>query len=318
MKKLAFIFPGQGSQSVGMGKALDESYPVASEVFKEADEALGFDLKKVIFDGPEEALNRTENTQPALLATSIAALRVLRENLDLLDIGEPAFVAGHSLGEYTALVAAGAMEFKDALRVVHMRGRFMQESVPEGVGRMCAVVGADVEKVIGICADASEGDEIAVPANINTPEQLVVSGHTGAVQRAARMAKEGGARKVVELAVSVPSHSPLMAGAAEKLGLELSGMELGEPSVPLVSNVEASPVTDSARIKELLQRQLTSPVMWVDIVKRLKIEGVHATVEIGPGRVLTGLVRRIDREMDTYNFGEPGDLEKLKGLLHTP
>lgn len=315
MKKLAFIFPGQGSQSVGMGKALHEAYPVASEVFDEADEALGFSLKKIIFDGPVELLNRTENTQPALLATSIAALRVLRENLD---IEEPGFVAGHSLGEYTALVAAGAMEFKDALRVVHLRGRYMQESVPEGVGMMCAVVGADVEKVIEICADACEGDEIAVPANINTPEQLVVSGHTGAVQRAARMAKECGARKVVELAVSVPSHSPLMAGAAEKLGAELSGIELSEPSVPLLSNVEASPVTDAARIKELLKRQLTSPVMWVDIIKRLKQEGVDATVEIGPGRVLSGLVRRIESGMETYNFGEPGDLEKLKGLLHIP
>jgi [acyl-carrier-protein] S-malonyltransferase len=311
MNKFAFIFPGQGSQFVGMGKGLYDSYPVARQTFEEADEAVGFELKKVIFDGPEDELNRTEKTQPALLAASIAALRAFKERLDI----EPAYVAGHSLGEYTALVASDAMEFKDALRVVRLRGKFMQESVPEGAGKMCAVVGMGIETLIDICDDVSTDNNLAVPANINSPAQVVLSGHHEAVERAARIAKERGAKRVVPLAVSVPSHSALMAKAAERLSEELAGVEVRELKVPLVSNVEAEPVRESGKVRGLLKRQLTSPVRWVEIIKRIKSEGVGITVEIGPGRVLSGLVRRIDREVDTYNFGEPGDLEKLTGLV---
>jgi [acyl-carrier-protein] S-malonyltransferase len=311
MNKLAFIFPGQGSQFVGMCKGLHEQYSVARQTFDEADEALGFELKKLIFEGPADELNLTEKTQPALLAASTAALRVLKEELDI----EPAFVAGHSLGEYTALVASDAIAFKDALRVVRLRGKFMQESVPEGVGKMCAVIGVEIETLIEICDSVSMDKNLAVPANINSPEQVVVSGHNEAVERAARIAKKMGAKKVVPLAVSVPSHSALMEPAAEKLSMELIRVEVREPKVPLVSNVEAEPVTDSAKIRWLLRRQLTSPVRWVDIIKRMKSEGVGVTLEIGPGKVLSGLVRRIDKEMETYNFGEPGDLEKLTGLV---
>jgi [acyl-carrier-protein] S-malonyltransferase len=311
MNKLAFIFPGQGSQFVGMCKGLHEQYPVARQTFDEADEALGFELKKLIFEGPADELNLTEKTQPALLAASTAALRVLKEELDI----EPAFVAGHSLGEYTALVASDAIAFKDALRVVRLRGKFMQESVPEGVGKMCAVIGVEIETLIEICDSVSMDKNLAVPANINSPEQVVVSGHNEAVERAARIAKKMGAKKVVPLAVSVPSHSALMEPAAEKLSMELIRVEVREPKVPLVSNVEAEPVTDSAKIRWLLRRQLTSPVRWVDIIKRMKSEGVGVTLEIGPGKVLSGLVRRIDKEMEAYNFGEPGDLGKLTGLV---
>jgi [acyl-carrier-protein] S-malonyltransferase len=283
MNKLAFIFPGQGSQFVGMGKALRDQYPVARETFEEADDVLGFELKKVIFDGPADELNRTEITQPALLATAIATLRVLNEKLDI----EPSFVAGHSLGEYTALVASDAMDFKDALRVVHLRGKFMQESVPGGVGKMCAVIGLEIETLIDICDLVSNG----------------------------RIAEQRGAKRVVPLAVSVPSHCSLMASAADKLCLELMRVELRELKVPLISNVEAEPVTDSASVMWLLRRQLTSPVRWVEVVKRMKSEGVRKTLEIGPGMVLSKLVKRIDKEIDTYNFGEPGDLEKVTGLV---
>jgi [acyl-carrier-protein] S-malonyltransferase len=311
MNKLAFIFPGQGSQFVGMGKALRDQYPVARETFEEADDVLGFELKKVIFDGPADELNRTEITQPALLATAIATLRVLNEKLDI----EPSFVAGHSLGEYTALVASDAMDFKDALRVVHLRGKFMQESVPGGVGKMCAVIGLEIETLIDICDLVSKDEHLAVPANINSPEQVVVSGHNEAVDRVGRIAEQRGAKRVVPLAVSVPSHCSLMASAADKLCLELMRVELRELKVPLISNVEAEPVTDSASVMWLLRRQLTSPVRWVEVVKRMKSEGVRKTLEIGPGMVLSKLVKRIDKEIDTYNFGEPGDLEKVTGLV---
>ena len=312
MKKIAFIFPGQGSQFVGMGRSLAESYPVAKAAFDEADEAYGGGLVDIIFDGPAPDLNRTEVTQPAVLAAGVAALRVLRAEFDLT----PVLVAGHSLGEYTALVAAGAIGFGDAVRIVRMRGRFMQESVPEGVGAMAAVIGLDDGALAEICEEVSKEGDIVVCANFNSPGQVVLSGHAAAVKRAGEAAKEKGARRVLDLPVSVPSHSPLMAEAAERLAAELEKIDIKPLSVPLVSNVEAEATVDPGKVRELLERQLTSPVRWVETVRSFKAASVEvaveATIEIGPGKVLSGLVRRIDKEISTMNFGEPDDIDAIR------
>ena len=308
MKKIAFIFPGQGSQFVGMARALTESHREARSTFDEADEAYGGGLVDIIFDGPAAELNRTEVTQPAVLAAGVAALRVLRAEFDLT----PVLVAGHSLGEYTALVAAGAIGFSDAVRLVRMRGRFMQESVPEGVGAMAAVIGLDDGALAGICEEVSKEGDLVVCANFNSPGQVVLSGHATAVKRAGEAAKEKGARRVLDLPVSVPSHSPLMAEAAEKLAAELEKIEIKALSVPLVSNVEAEAVSDPGKVKELLKRQLTSPVRWVETVRSFKAASVEGAIEIGPGKVLSGLVRRIDKEISTMNFGEPDDIDAIR------
>ncbi len=307
MEKTAFIFPGQGSQYVGMCKGYSDLYTAAEETFEEANEHLGYDIKRITFEGPAELLDSTENTQPALLASSIAVLRVLRQRLDI----EPAFVAGHSLGEYTALVAAGAMDFGDALKIVHLRGRFMQEGVPEGTGRMCAVIGLGIDVVAGVCTAVSNERMIVVPANINSPEQIVISGHARAVDRAARVLKEKGASRVVPLKVSAPSHSPLMKAASERLGKELERIEVHELRVPVVTNVEAEPLTDSRRVVDLLVRQLVSPVRWVDIVRRLRKEGVSRLFEVGPGRVLSGLVRRIEKDMKAVSLDDPSAIDSV-------
>ncbi len=311
IKNIAFVFPGQGSQYVGMGKSFYDHFDVARTTYEEADDSLGYDLARLSFEGPQAELDRTENTQPALLAASVAAMRALRERTD----AAPACLAGHSLGEYTALVVAGALDFKEALRLVRLRGRFMQESVPDGTGRMCAILGLGVEDVFEVCKSASLEGDVVVPANINSPEQIVISGHSGAVERAASIAKERGAKRVIPLQVSVPSHSPLMAGAAERLGAELERLEFRSLAVPVLTNVEAS-AADPTKLKELLVRQLTSPVRWVDIISRMKADGVSEIFEIGPGKVLSGLVKRIDKDMHPLNLSETGDMEKVLGALN--
>ncbi len=313
MKKIAFIFPGQGSQYVGMGKSFYDRSDAARRAYEEANDSLGYDIRKLSFEGPQAELDLTENTQPALLAASVAAMRVLRENSDAV----PGCLAGHSLGEYTALVVAGALCFGDAVRLVHLRGKFMQESVLEGAGKMCAVLGLSVKDVLEVCKSASLEGGIVVPANINSPEQIVVSGHTGAVERAASIAKERGAKKVIPLQVSAPSHSPLMVRAAERLKMELDKITFKSFGVPVLTNVEASPA-DPARIKELLALQLISPVRWVDIIRRMKTDGISDIFEIGPGKVLSGLVRRIEKNINLMSLNEMGDMEKVLGALNAP
>ena len=311
LKKIAFIFPGQGSQAIGMGKSLCEVYPVAMDVFKEAGDVLGIDMASLCFNGPEAELNRTENTQPAILTSSVAALRVLNGEYKII----PSFVAGHSLGEYTALVCAGVLSFKDAVRIVRLRGRFMQEAVPEGIGKMSAILGLTPDVVEAICKEASTENEPVVAANINSPEQVVISGEAKAIERAGKLASERGAKRVLPLPVSVPSHSPLMKPAAERLDFELSKISFNTFSFPLISNVEATPSSDSAKVRGLLKRQLIDPVKWVDIIKRMCAEGIEATIEIGPGKVLSGLVKRIEKDIQTLNFSSPEDLDKLKEVL---
>ncbi|MFZ3072405.1 MAG: ACP S-malonyltransferase [Thermodesulfobacteriota bacterium] len=311
MKKIAFIFPGQGSQAIGMGKSLCEAYSVARDVFKEASEVLGFDMASLCFNGLEAELNKTENTQPAILTASVAALRVLDNEYKLT----PSFVAGHSLGEYTALVCAGVLSFKDAVRIVRLRGRFMQESSPIGAGKMSAILGLFPDVVEAICKETSTENEPVVAANINSPEQVVISGEAKAVERAGNLASERGAKRVLPLPVSVPSHSPLMKPAAERLDNELSKISFNAFSFPLVSNVEAAPSSDVSKVRGLLKRQLTESVRWVDIIKRMAACGVEATIEIGPGKVLSGLVKRIDKGIQTLNFSIPEDLGKIKEAL---
>lgn len=310
MKNLAFVFPGQGSQSVGMGRALYDAYPCAREVFEEAGDVLGVDIKRISFEGPEDELNLTENTQPALLTASFAALSVLGKEVPVF----PALVSGHSLGEYTALVSAGVIEFSDALRLVRLRGRFMQEGVEEGVGRMCAVIGLDPSTVDDICRNSSAVGEVVVCANINSPEQVVMSGHAKAIERASAEAKKRGAKRVISLPVSVPSHSPLMEGAARRLDRELAKVTFGEFKIPLVTNVEARLCRERERVRELLVRQLVSPVRWTDVVRRMRAAGISITIEIGPGSVLSGLIRRIDSSITTLNFSAPGDIEAVRNL----
>ena len=297
-----------------MGRSLHEAYPEARSVFEEAGDVLGYDLAKLCSEGPAEELNRTEMTQPALLTTSVAALRVLEKELALT----PSFVAGHSLGEYTALVSNGSLEFSVAVNLVRLRGRFMQESVPEGQGAMSAIIGLGDKAVEKLCMESSTDNEPVVPANLNSPGQVVVSGNIEAVKRAGALAKEHGAKRVLPLAVSVPSHSPLMAEAAENLDTELKNTAFKDFSVPLVTNVEATALEGPGRVAELLKLQLSSPVRWVDTVRFFKAGGVTTTLEIGPGRVLSGLVKRIERDIKTIYFGEAEDLsgveEALKGV----
>lgn len=312
VNNIVYIFPGQGSQKVGMGKAFYDEYEVARDTYKEASEVLGFDVAKLCFEGPKEELDKTENTQPAILTASIAALRVLDKERKI----EPNFVAGHSLGEYTALVCAGVLEFADALRLVRKRGQFMQEAVAPGVGAMAAILGFDSDKVAGICEQASSGDEIVVEANINSPVQVVISGSKAAVERAGSLAKEAGARRVVDLPVSVPSHSPLMQGAADRLASELESVKMNDFKVALISNVEAAPVNDKALVPDLLVRQLTSPVRWVETIQGLKAEGnIQVIVEIGPGRVLSGLISRIDGQIVLLNIEHLDDIKRAKNYL---
>jgi [acyl-carrier-protein] S-malonyltransferase len=310
---LALLFPGQGSQEVGMARDVVEHSAAARETFESADEALGFSLSGICFEGPEEDLVRTEIQQPAILTASIACLRALKEQVELT----PAFVAGHSLGEYSALVASGALGFEDAVRLVHARGRFMQEAVPEGRGAMAAVMGITPEEVGAACEKASSelSGAVVTPANFNSPQQTVIAGESLAVDLACTRAREAGARRTVALPVSAPFHCDLMRPAADKLELELGRVPFSDPSPAVVSNVEAVPNSQGARIGELLRRQVTAPVRFTEMVQYLCDQGVDHFLEVGPGRVLGGLVARIQRRSKRASFGACSDLDEVRSFI---
>ncbi len=303
-QSIAFLFPGQGSQAVGMGKELAEKYPAARETFDEADEALGYKLSQLCFEGPEEKLRLTEITQPAILTASVAAWRVLREKGV-----NPSFVAGHSLGEYSANVAAGTLSFSDAVRTVRNRGKYMQEAVPVGVGAMAAILGMDLEKVAAVCRDAAEG-EVCEAANINSAEQIVISGHGAAVERATKLASERGAKRAIILPVSAPFHCSLMRPAQDKLAADLESLGFQKPAVPIVCNVDAAAIDDGGRARDALVRQVTGAVKWEQSVRLLIAKGVQVFVEVGPGKVLCGLMRQIDRSKTSLNVGDEASLQK--------
>lgn len=293
----AFVFPGQGSQYSGMGKDLVEAFPEAREVFRQADAELGFPISRLCFEGPDDQLKLTEHTQPAILTVSVALFRVL-ENRGKM----PEYVAGHSLGEYSALVAAGALRFGDAVRIVRQRGRFMQEAVPVGVGAMSAIIGIDYGPLAAICEEAAQG-QVVSPANINAPGQLVIAGHAEAVERAGKLATQKGARKVVPLPVSAPFHCALMKPAEERLATELAAIPFSDLRMPLVNNVDGCLIRSGEEARAGLIRQVSSAVRWVDDVERLVHAGVNEFVEVGPGKVLSGLIRRIARDATVTQVG---------------
>ena len=301
---IAFLFPGQGSQAVGMGKELSDNYEVARRTFEEADEALGYKLSQLCFEGPEEKLKLTEITQPAILTASIAAWRVLQEK------GlRPDFVAGHSLGEYSAHVAAGTLTFADAVRTVRNRGKYMQEAVPVGVGAMAAILGMPLEKVVEVARDAAQG-EVCQAANINSPEQIVISGNAAAVGRAIQLATERGAKKAVSLPVSAPFHCALMQPAQDRLAADLAALQFQNPSCPVVCNVDAAVVTSAEAARDALIRQVTGAVRWEPSVRLLIDKGASLFVEVGPGKVLWGLMRQIDRSKTCLTVGDEASLQK--------
>lgn len=309
---LALLFPGQGSQSVGMGRDAFDASAEARAVFEAADESLGFPLSKLCFEGPEDELVRTENQQPAILTASMALLRALEAEVDL----DPAYVGGHSLGEYTALVAAGAIPFEAAVRTVAQRGRFMQEAVPQGEGAMAAIMGAPAEVVRDACeAAAAELGRVVTPANYNSSAQTVIAGHADAVALACEKARAAGAKRAVDLPVSAPFHCALMAPAAERLRPLLDALDCRKPRVPVMTNVEAAPNDDPARVPALLFEQVTAPVRFTEMIEGLVARGVSRFLEVGPGHVLSGLVARIDRGAKRGNFGAVSDLEEVRSFL---
>ena len=305
MSKTAFLFPGQGSQYAGMGKSLAEAYPEAAAAFAEADAALGFSISKLCFEGPEEELKRTEITQPAMVTVSVAAFRVLRtKGL------APDYVAGHSLGEYSALVAAGSLDFADAVRLVHKRGRYMQEAVPSGVGAMAALLKLPEGTLDRILAEAAQG-EVVSAANLNSPDQIVIAGHAGAVERAAELAKAAGAKRAVMLSVSAPFHCALMKLAQERLKADLDATTFRDLTVPLINNWQAREIRSGAEAREGLYHQVPNPVLWADSMRALAAAGVTRCIEVGAGGVLTGLLRNIDPALAGFKFGEAPDWGKL-------
>lgn len=310
----AFIFPGQGSQAVGMGKELSEASAVARHLFQEVDDALSQHLTRLMFEGPEDELRLTENAQPALMSVSLAVVRVLEQEagIDLAEAGE--LVAGHSLGEYSALAAVGAFEVTEAARLLKRRGQAMQAAVPVGEGAMAALLGLDLEAAAAVADEAAQG-EVCAPANDNAPGQVVISGDRAAVERALEIAPERGARKSVLLPVSAPFHCALMAPAAETMAEALGQSPPREPHLPLVSNVSAEAVTDPETIRNLLVQQVTDMVRWRESVLFMKVQGVDTLIELGAGKVLSGLTRRIDRELTGLAVGGPGDVETLQKSL---
>lgn len=305
MSKIAFVFPGQGSQTVGMGKALYEKYDTAKRLFRAADEALDFPLMQMCFEGPEEELRKTYNTQPAILTVSVICHEILKEN------GlEPAIAAGHSLGEYSALVAAGALAFEDAVRLVRQRGTFMQEAVPLGEGKMAAVMGLARETIVEICARISEETALVQAVNFNCPGQIVIAGRTAGVEKACTDLKEAGAKRCVMLSVSAPFHSALMEPAARRLAAELDKVEVHDARIPVVANVTGKVVTAGAKIKESLIAQAASPVKWEDCVREMRVLGAERFVEVGPGKVLVGFNKKIDKAIQNFNVEDLESLEK--------
>jgi [acyl-carrier-protein] S-malonyltransferase len=303
MSKLAFLFPGQASQYPGMGKDLAEKFPESRAVFEEADAALGFSLSKMCFEGTEEELKLTENTQPAILTVSVAAYRALAAKGF-----QPDYAAGHSLGEYSALVAAGALEFRDAVKLVRQRGRYMQEAVPAGEGAMAAILGMSPADVAEVCKKAAEGDVVS-PANLNSPEQTVIAGSAAAVKRAVETASQAGAKRAVVLAVSAPFHCSMLSPAQQRLEPDLRAVKFSAPKFPVITNVDAEAVETGDEARDSLIRQVTMPVRWLDSVREMMDLGVNIFVEVGPGKVLTGLMRQIDRSVRMMNVEDSATLQ---------
>jgi len=305
-KQLAFVFPGQGSQSVGMLAELSESYPEVQATFAEASKVLGFDLWQMVSEGPAEDLNQTHNTQPAMLAAGVALWRIWNAKSDI----KPAFMAGHSLGEYTALVCSGVLAFEDAIALVAERGKLMQEAVPAGVGAMAAILGLADEQVIDVCANAAQG-EVCSAVNFNSTGQVVIAGHNDAVERAMAAAKEIGAKRAIKLPVSVPSHCALMEGAADKLAEKMQTITFDEPNVVLLHNVDVAAHAQANEIRLVVKEQLFKPVRWVDTINALTEQGATTIVEMGPGKILMGLNKRIVKSAEHFTVNNPDTLNKL-------